>query len=270
MRDAIVVENVSKRYFRRNVHRPHSIHEALLRGWRGAPSSEAFWGLRNVSFTVQPGTMLGVMGRNGAGKSTLLRLLGGVDTPDEGAVQTLGRVGDLLTLGAGFHSELTGRENVFICGVVNGLTRAEVRKKFDEIVAFAEVEEFVDSPLRIYSSGMAMRLRFAVAIHMQPDILLIDEVLAVGDAAFQDKCLARIRQFKASGCTIVLVSHGFEAFREMCDQALWLNAGQIAAFGTPQEVISQYAHTSGAKSPNPPLPSAAVVSRADPAVLHGV
>ncbi len=240
MSDAIVVENLGKRYTRSNPNRPQSVHEALLRGLRGMRSSESFWGLRNVSFAVARGTMLGVIGRNGAGKSTLLRLLGAVDFADEGSVHTSGRMDGLLTLGAGFHPELTGRENVFISGVVQGRTRAEVRRQFDSIVAFAEVEQFIDSPLRIYSSGMAMRLRFAVAAHMQPEILLIDEVLAVGDAAFQQKCQERIRQFRESGSTIVLISHSLEAIREMCDQALWLDAGCVAAQGVPDFVIRQY------------------------------
>ena len=182
---AISVENIGKQYYRRHPDRPRTIHEALLRGLRGLRAIETFWGLRNVSFTLSQGRMLGVLGRNGAGKSTLLRLLGAIDVPDEGQLQVHGRVGALLTLGAGFHPDLTGRENVFVSGVVHGLTRAEVRQRFDSIVAFAELEEFIDSPLRIYSTGMAMRLGFAVAIHMEPEILLIDEVLAVGDVSFQ-------------------------------------------------------------------------------------
>jgi lipopolysaccharide transport system ATP-binding protein len=240
MRDAIVVENLGKRYFRRDPNRPRTIHEVLLRGWRGMRAKETFWGLRNLSFRVPRGKMLGVMGRNGAGKSTLLRILGGVDVHDEGRVQVNGRVGALLTLGAGFHPELTGRENVFVSGVVHGLTRAQVRARFDSIVAFAEMEQFIDSHVRIYSSGMAMRLRFAVAIHMEPEILLIDEVLSVGDAAFQQKCLERIRQFKASGCTIVLISHGLDQIREMCDKAICLEAGRIVAQGDPSFVVEQY------------------------------
>ena len=207
---------------------------------RGICSTEPFWGLRGVSFSLPRGSMLGVIGRNGAGKSTLLRLLGAVDFADEGSVHTSGRVEGLLSLGAGFHPELTGRENVFISGVVHGRTRAEVRRQFDSIVAFAEVEQFIDSPLRIYSTGMAMRLRFAVAVHMQPEILLIDEVLAVGDAAFQEKCLERIRQFRESGSTIVLVSHAVEPIRRMCDEAIWLDAGSVAAQGAPELVIRQY------------------------------
>ncbi|MBX3440253.1 MAG: ABC transporter ATP-binding protein [Planctomycetaceae bacterium] len=238
--DAIVVENLGKRYSRRNPNRPRSIHEALLRGLRGLRSTEDFWALRNVSFRVPRGSMLGVIGRNGAGKSTLLRLLGGLESPDEGSITRNGHVGALLSLGAGFHPDLTGRENVFVSAVIHGLTRAEVRRKFDSIVDFAEVGEFIDDPVRIYSSGMQMRLRFAVAIHMQPEILLIDEVLSVGDQAFQEKCLARIRQIMASGGTIVLITHSLDQVRQMCDQAVWLHGGHVCGHGDPELTIEKY------------------------------
>jgi lipopolysaccharide transport system ATP-binding protein len=170
----------------------------------------------------------------------LLRLTGGVGKADQGRIITQGRVGALIDLGAGFHPDLTGRENVFINGVISGLTRQEVRQKFDSIVDFAELEDFIDSPLRIYSLGMQMRLAFAVAIHIQPNILLIDEVLAVGDIAFQNKCLERIAQFKAQGCTILLVSHDTGLVSKLCDEALWLDKGQVVARGDAQEVVEQY------------------------------
>ena len=237
---AIVVNNLGKRYHRRNAHRPTTFHEALLRGMRGRRQTEAFWGLRHVSFEVSRGTMLGVIGSNGAGKSTLLRLLGDIDKPDEGTVRVRGRLDALLSLSAGFHPDLTGRENVYVNGVVHGLTRAEVRRRFDSIVAFAELEEFIDSPLRIYSTGMTMRLGFAVAAHMEAEILLIDEVLAVGDAAFEKKCLDRIRQLRADGCTIVLISHHLDQIRQMCDDVVWLHKGQVAATGSPDAVVEQY------------------------------
>jgi lipopolysaccharide transport system ATP-binding protein len=240
MPDALIVEKLGKCYSRHNPNRPRSIHEALLRGLRSLRATENFWALRDVSFRVPRGSMLGVIGRNGAGKSTLLRLLGGVERPDEGVVTCRGRLGALLTLGAGFHPDLTGRENVFVSGVIHGLTRAEVRERFDSIVEFAEVADFIDDPLRIYSSGMQMRLRFAVAIHMEPEILLIDEVLSVGDAAFQRKCLERIEQIKARGCTIVLISHDVGSIRQMCDAAIWLDAGRISGHGAPEAVVKQY------------------------------
>jgi lipopolysaccharide transport system ATP-binding protein len=184
--------------------------------------------------------MLGVIGSNGAGKSTLLRLLADIDKPDEGSLRVHGRLDALLSLSAGFHPDLTGRENVFVSGVVHGLTRAEVRRRFDSIVSFAELEEFVDSPLRIYSTGMAMRLGFAVAAHMESDVLLIDEVLSVGDAAFERKCVDRIRRLRAEGCTIVLISHYLEQVRQMCDEVIWLHKGQVAASGTPDVVVERY------------------------------
>jgi lipopolysaccharide transport system ATP-binding protein len=247
MRDAIVVENLGKRYSRHNPNRPRTIHEALLRGLRGLRSTESFWALREVSFRVRRGSMLGVIGRNGAGKSTLLRILGAVEIPDEGSVKTSGRVGALLTLGAGFHPDLTGRENVFVSGVVHGLTRAEVRQRFDAIVEFSEVGSFIDDPVRIYSSGMQMRLRFAVAIHMEPEVLLIDEVLSVGDASFERKCRDRINSFRADGCTIILISHGLDQIREMCDATIWLEDGRLAAQGSPDGVIEKYLQATNGK-----------------------
>ncbi|HEU4325550.1 MAG TPA: ABC transporter ATP-binding protein [Roseiflexaceae bacterium] len=236
MPDAITVAGLGKRFLRRT-DRPTTLKETLLRGWRPA---EWRWGLRDVSFNVAPGTMLGVVGANGAGKSTLLRLIGGVGRPDEGRVVTCGRIGALLDLGAGFHPDLSGRENVQIAGVIAGLTRAELAGRFDEIVAFAELECAIDAPLRTYSSGMQMRLAFAVAVHTDPEILLIDEVLSVGDMAFQHKCVARIDQLKAQGCAIVLVSHEVDQLRRLCDQALWLREGQCAAYGAAEAVVGQY------------------------------
>ena len=240
MRDVIIVENLGKRYSRRNSHRPRTIHEALTCGLRGLRSKEQFWALRELSFRVRRGSMLGVIGRNGAGKSTLLRMLGAIEIPDEGSIKTSGRVGALLTLGAGFHPDLTGRENVIVSGVVHGLTRSEVQKRFDAIVEFSEIKNFIDDPVRIYSSGMQMRLRFAVAIHMEPEVLLIDEVLSVGDASFERKCRDRIDRFRAAGCTVVLISHGLDQVREMCDEAIWLDAGRLEGHGPPNLVIEQY------------------------------
>jgi lipopolysaccharide transport system ATP-binding protein len=232
MLGAITVHGLGKR-FRRYTDQPATLKELLLRGWRGRRPAEWFWGLRDVSFSVAPGRMVGVVGANGAGKSTLLRLIGGVGLPDEGSVKTTGRIGALLDLGAGFHPDLTGRENVFITGVIAGLTQREIVRRFDEIVAFAELEAFIDSPLRTYSSGMQMRLAFAVAAHTEPDILLIDEVLAVGDLAFQRKCIQRIAQFKSDGCTIVLVSHDPGQIRRLC-------AGRLVAHGTADVIVEQY------------------------------
>jgi lipopolysaccharide transport system ATP-binding protein len=243
MPDAITVRNLSKSFRRYDADRPRTLKEAFLRGLDGlrriAPK-EPFWALRDVSFSIAPGRMIGVIGPNGAGKSTLLRLIGGVGRPDEGQVTVHGRIGALLDLGVGFHPDLTGRENVFINGVIAGLTRNEVAHRFDSIVEFAELEPFIDNPLRTYSTGMQMRLGFAVAAHTDPEILLIDEILAVGDLAFQRKCLDRIAQFKADSCTIVLVSHDANSIQQLCDEALWLRRGRLVAYGPADVVASQY------------------------------
>ncbi len=240
MKDAIIVKNLSKRFRRYHPDRPWTLQEAVLAGLRRLRPLDQFWGLRDVSFCVPAGQVVGVVGVNGSGKSTLLRLIGGVGRPDEGAVEVNGRIGALLDLGAGFHPDLTGRENVFVAGVVAGLTRRDVVDRFDSIVAFSELEKFIDHPLRTYSTGMQMRLAFAVAVHVDPEILLIDEVLSVGDLGFQRKCLDRIAQFKAEGCSILLVSHEASLVRELCDQALWLDAGQLMLHGKAAVVVDHY------------------------------
>lgn len=240
MQDAIVVQALGKRFSRYRSDRPLTIMEAALSGFRRMRPQAQFWALRDVSFSVAPGKMLGVIGKNGAGKSTLLQLVGGIGRPDAGTIAVRGRIGGLLDLGAGFHTDLTGRENVFIGGVVAGLTRREVAKRFSDIVEFAELEAFIDSPMRTYSTGMQMRLAFSVAVHTEPKVLLIDEYLSVGDVAFQGKCLDRIAQFKAAGCAIMLVSHNPRQIQQLCDQALWLREGRIVVLGDPKIVAGQY------------------------------
>ena len=240
MREAIIVQRLGKRYNRYHAERPVTIMEAALSGLRRIRPKEEFWALRDVSFTVSPGQMLGIVGKNGAGKSTLLQLIGGVGHPDEGRVKVNGRIGALLDLGAGFHPDLTGRENAFVSAVVAGLTRREVARRFDSIVEFAELEAFIDNPLRTYSTGMQMRLAFAVAVHTEPEVLLVDEFLSVGDLAFQSKCLQRIDQLKAEGCAIVLISHSADQIQELCDRALWLRKGQVVAYGEPDVVVGEY------------------------------
>ncbi len=246
--DAILVEGLSKKFYRYHSGRPWTFQEMFLRGADWRRKRHEFWALQNISFRLAPGRTAGVIGRNGAGKSTLLRLVGGVGKADRGRIETRGRIGALIDLGAGFHPDLSGRENVFINGVISGLTRKEVAKNFDSIVAFAELEEFIDSPLRIYSTGMQMRLAFAIAAHIQPAILLIDEILAVGDYAFQNKCLERITQFKAQGCTILLVSHNTDLVRRFCDEVLWLEAGALKAYGEAEQVVGQYLAEMGART----------------------
>ncbi|MDB6057206.1 MAG: transporter related protein [Verrucomicrobiales bacterium] len=237
---AIIIDNVSKRFRSYDSNRPTSLKEAVLHGmWRGG-AKRAFWALDGVSFVVEKGIALGIVGRNGAGKSTLLRLIGGVGKTDSGHINVNGRVGALLDLTAGFHPDLTGRENVFITGVICGLTRKQVAERLDEIVAFAELEKFIDSPVRTYSTGMQMRLGFSIIIHTEPEVLLVDEVLAVGDLAFQKKCMDRIRTLKEKGCTLILVSHDTEQTRQICDRLLWLRNGRVVALGPTEEVLNGY------------------------------
>ncbi len=238
--EIVVVENVNKQYRRYHPERPLTLIEAITRGFRRLKPTDRFWALRDINLKVRRGQTVGIIGPNGAGKSTLLRLIGGVGQPDQGVIRTWGRIGALLELGAGFHPDLTGRENVFVSGVISGLTRQQVSERFDSIVDFAELGAFIDSPLRTYSSGMHMRLAFAVAVHIDPDILLIDEVLAVGDVSFQNKCLERIAAFKEQGCTVLLVSHEANLIEKLCDHAIWLRQGEIAAQGTADMVVKQY------------------------------
>ena len=198
------------------------------------------WALRDVSFAVEPGSALALVGRNGSGKSTLLRIVAGIIKATEGRVEVGGRIGTLLELGAGFHPDFTGRENVYLNGSILGLKRAYIRERFDEIVAFAELEDFIDVPVRTYSSGMFMRLGFAVASHLSADVLLLDEVFAVGDGAFQRKCLERILEFKRGGGTIVFVSHDASAVERLCERAILLREGRVAFDGPTHEALTEY------------------------------
>ena len=203
---------------------------------------EEFWALADVSFEVKRGEALGIVGRNGAGKSTLLKVLSRITEPSAGRVEIRGRVASLLEVGTGFHAELTGRENIFLNGVILGMTRAEIRRKFDEIVAFAEVEKFLDTPVKRYSSGMYVRLAFAVAAHLEPEILIVDEVLAVGDAEFQNKCLGKMQDVAEHGRTVLFVSHNMAAVKSICTRALLFDTGRIVSQGLVQSVTSEYAN----------------------------
>ncbi len=226
------------RHFKLLLERNQTLKETLLR--RGRTTHRDVWALRDVSLEVEPGTALGVMGANGAGKSTMLKLLAGILPPDSGTVETGGQVVSLLELGSGFHPDFTGRENVVLNASIHGMTRDEVGKRMESIIAFSELEGFIDAPVRTYSSGMYMRLGFAVASELEPDILLLDEVLAVGDAAFQSKCLSRIADFQRRGCTIVFVSHSQWAIQTVCTRAVWLSGGSIVVDGDPQDVAEAY------------------------------
>ncbi|GIU78023.1 MAG: hypothetical protein KatS3mg005_1261 [Bryobacteraceae bacterium] len=213
----------------------------LFGGGNGTGSGyETIWALKDVSFEVQPGEVVGIIGRNGAGKSTLLKILSRITEPTEGRVEIRGRVGSLLEVGTGFHPELTGRENVYLNGAILGMTRAEVDRKFDEIVAFAEVEKFIDTPVKHYSSGMYLRLAFAVAAHLDPEILLVDEVLAVGDQAFQSKCLGTMQRAAGEGRTVLFVSHQMAAVQALCESAIELARGKIVVHGEARDVVLDY------------------------------
>ena len=234
---AIVAENVGRR-FRVYPQRNVTLKEAILR--RRHLRREEIWALRDVSLAVEPGEAVGVIGRNGSGKTTLLRLIGGIFAPTSGRLDVAGDVGSLLEQGAGLHPDFTGREHVYMNGAIHGLKRRYIDERFDEIVAFAELEPFIDAPVRTYSSGMYMRLGFSVATHLDPDILLLDEVFAVGDEAFQRKCIAKILELRERGRTILFVSHAAPAVERLCERAVLLRDGRIAEDGPARNVIATY------------------------------
>ena len=240
MTAAIQFDNVSKRFTLRHERR-RSFQEAALAFLRGRGNSrEELWALKDVSFAVERGKTLGIIGPNGSGKSTALKLITRILEPTSGQVDVQGRVSALIELGAGFHPDLTGRENVYLNGSLLGFSRREMEARFERIVEFSELEKFIDVPIKHYSSGMHMRLGFAVAIHVDPDVLLIDEILAVGDQAFQRRCLDKIGELKSQGVTILFVSHDLEAVQDLCDQAIWLEDGRIQAEGLAREVVDYY------------------------------
>jgi lipopolysaccharide transport system ATP-binding protein len=252
---AISVENLSKSYriaHKANGARYKTLREDLMqmpkrilsrfqRFSSPLSSSETFWALKDVSFEVKQGEVVGIIGRNGAGKSTLLKILSRITEPTSGQAKIYGRVGSLLEVGTGFHPELTGRENIFLNGAILGMNRAEIRARFDEIVAFAEIDKFLDTPVKRYSSGMYVRLAFAVAAHLDPEILLVDEVLAVGDAEFQKKCLGKMKDISKGGRTVVFVSHNLAAVSSLCETAIWLAQGKVSSIGLASAQVANYA-----------------------------
>ena len=236
----IVFEDVVQRY--RVIHeRPDTLREAFAHLFRNRTSYYNFEALKGVSFTIGDGEVVGIVGRNGSGKSTILKIMAGVYRPTSGRVKVSGKVAALIELGAGFHAELTGRENILINGLLLGLSKREIREREQQIMDFAELGEFMDSPVKQYSSGMYMRLAFAIATEVDPEILLIDEILAVGDAAFQQKCMTRIEDFRRRGKTIVFVSHSASTIRMICSRCLLIHEGKIAEDGPPEQVLSRYA-----------------------------
>ncbi|MBI5958450.1 MAG: ATP-binding cassette domain-containing protein, partial [Chloroflexi bacterium] len=253
---AIRVENLGKKYRIGAIHEKNkTFGEVLNKAARGplrlarrmqqrekasSNSHSIFWALRNVSFEVARGQVVGIIGRNGAGKSTLLKLLSRIVTPDEGYAQIRGRMGSLLEVGTGFHFELTGRENIYLSGAIRGMRRQEIDHKFDEIVDFSGVEQFIDTPVKHYSSGMYLRLAFAVAAHLESEVLLVDEVLAVGDAEFQKKCLGKMGDVSQQGRTVLMVSHNMESIQHLCNQVIVLEKGQVYMIGSTQDGIASY------------------------------
>jgi len=248
--EAVLVRDVYKFYKKyADRHKFLTIKSALVNKtlFGELEVSERFEALRGVSFEVQSGQTLGIIGENGSGKSTLLKILAGISKPTAGEVVTQGRISALIELGAGFHPEISGRENIFINGVILGLTRKQIQEKYDEIVRFAELEEFIDNPVKSYSSGMFMRLGFSIAINVNPDILLVDEVLAVGDASFVPKCLDKINEFRRHGKTIIYVSHDLATIERICDDVIWIKKGKIEMRGYPKRVIDAYLEYVGKK-----------------------
>ncbi|GAA1692355.1 hypothetical protein GCM10009792_10330 [Microcella alkalica] len=234
---AVSVNSVSKK-FRLYHERNQSLKSAVLRRRRSV--HEDFWALQDISFEVPEGSTFGLIGSNGSGKSTLLKCLARIYTPELGSITYKGRIAALLEVGSGFHPELSGRENIFLNGSILGMSRKEITRKFDEIVDFSGVEAFIDQPVKNYSSGMYVRLGFSVAINVAPDILVVDEVLAVGDAEFQDRCKQKFVQFREEGKTVILVSHAMDMVQDMCDQVAWLSHGKLVATGEARPTIASY------------------------------
>lgn len=257
MDTAITVDNISKRYridvgsAKRYRTLRESITDGFVSQWKrfrapgshwhsASPASGIYWALKDVSFEIQPGEVVGIIGRNGAGKSTLLKILSRITEPTSGRATIRGRIGSLLEVGTGFHPELTGRENVYLSGSILGMSQREIDRKFDEIVAFAEVEQFLDTPVKRYSSGMYVRLAFAVAAHLEPEILLVDEVLAVGDATYQRRCIDRMNEIARSGRSVLFVSHNMELVPRLCERAILLDRGRVAVAGPASQVVRDY------------------------------
>ncbi len=248
----ITVENLGKRYLLSHAVRPDTLRDTLTHGARGllrrwsdtaAARQEEFWALRDVAFTIGRGEVVGIIGRNGAGKSTLLKILSRITEPTTGRVKLRGRIASLLEVGTGFHPELSGRENIFLNGAILGLTRAEIRARFDEIVEFAGVDRFLEMPVKHYSSGMYVRLAFSVAAHLEPEILIVDEVLAVGDLAFQKKCIGKMQAVaRGEGRTVLFVSHNLPIIRQLCTRALLLDSGRVTFQGATGDALAAYAH----------------------------
>lgn len=266
MKAAVHVENLGKEYIVGGAEQFYSSFREMLAGAFTAPwrkyrqlkgdvnEREKFWALRNVDFDVQPGEVIGIIGRNGAGKSTLLKLLSRITFPTEGRIEIIGRLASLLEVGTGFHPELTGRENILLNGTILGMTRHEINTRFQDIVNFADIEKFVDTPVKRYSSGMYVRLAFSVAAHLNTDILLVDEVLAVGDLDFQRKCLGKMQDVAQRGRTVLFVSHNLAAIKTLCERTIFLDDGKIIKQGSTEEIVKMYLDFNVTKSMSPAVP----------------
>ncbi|MBZ5535394.1 MAG: ABC transporter ATP-binding protein [Acidobacteriia bacterium] len=266
MRPIITIEGLSKQYrigaYGGSRIRYITLRDSLVKMARAPlerlrgthqPTTELIWALKDVTFDVMPGEVIGIIGRNGSGKSTLLKILSRITEPTSGRAELFGRVGSLLEVGTGFHPDLTGRENVYLNGAILGMRRREIEEKFDEIVAFAEIEKLLDTPVKHYSSGMYVRLAFAVAAHLNPDILIVDEVLSVGDVSFQRKCLDKMEDVTRSGRTVLIVSHSMATVTQLCENVILLVDGQVAKMGSPREVVEYYTTLCNSPAEGPSL-----------------
>jgi ABC-type polysaccharide/polyol phosphate transport system ATPase subunit len=263
---AIRVRDLGIRFFIR--HQRPSIHSGIVRFLKRKPKPEEFWALRNISFDVGVGRVLGIIGPNGSGKSTLLRVMARILSPDEGELELRGQVSSLLSLGAGFQPELTGLENIYYNGMLLGLSRSEIESRRASIIEFADLGSFIDAEVRTYSSGMRARLGFSVAVHVDPEILCVDEVLVVGDARFQERCAAKILELFSAGTTIVMVQHNLEAILHMCHEVMWLERGKIQSVGAPYDVVKQYLDSQGL--PMIPMPDGSFAALTSEALPHAI
>lgn len=248
---AVKVENVGLRFVIRHQKSP-TVHSGLVRFLKRKPAQEPFWALRNVSFEVPHGSVFGIIGANGSGKSTMLRTLARIYAPDEGTVRMRGKVSSLITLGAGFNPNLSGEQNIYYNGLLLGLSRQEIARKYKAITDFAELGDFIDAPVRTYSSGMRARLGFSVAINVEPEILIVDEVLSVGDASFRQKSSEKMKELFLKGTTVVMVQHSMDAIVGVCHQAMWLDKGNVREIGKPLEVVNHYLTSRGLDPMEPP------------------
>jgi len=236
---------VGLRFFIRSHNAPPTVHSGVVRFVKHRPAEREFWALRGVSFDVPRGSVMGIIGSNGSGKSTLLRVLARIYAPDEGELKIRGKVSSLITLGAGFQTNLSGLENIYYNGLLLGLTRQQVEEKRESIVSFADLGDFIDAPVRTYSSGMRARLGFSVAVHVDPEILVVDEVLVVGDAAFRQRCVEKMRELISRGTTVTMVQHNLDAILTMCDRCMWLDKGTVREIGTPYDTVKHYLEAQG-------------------------